>query len=169
MPLAVSRNGPSSYSEVQPRTPFLRPRQCNEPAGGSGGLIEGLKSVIPAKAGTQYGPQMQRNFGPCVYLMASRRNGTLYAGVTSDLLSRIHQHRTGAIPGFTTKYSVRMLVWFEPHECIEAAILREKRIKKWNRAWKLELIETDNPHWRDLAEDYGFDPLSGAGFPLARE
>jgi putative endonuclease len=79
--------------------------------------------------------------------------------VTSDLPGRIHQHRNGLLPGFTRKYHVRMLVWFEQHATMEEAILREKRIKKWNRAWKLELIEATNPGWRDLAEDLGFEPL----------
>jgi putative endonuclease len=102
---------------------------------------------------------MRRELQPTVYILASRRNGTLYTGVTSELPVRIHRHRTGAVPGFTRDYGVRLLVWFEPHETMESAILREKRIKKWNRAWKLQLIETDNPDWRDLAEDFGFPPL----------
>lgn len=97
---------------------------------------------------------------PCVYLLASKRNGTLYVGVTSDLLRRLAQHRDESLSGgFTAKYSVKRLVWFESHESIEEAILREKRIKKWNRAWKLELIEADNPDWLDLAEQFGFDPV----------
>ena len=102
---------------------------------------------------------MQRDFAPVVYLLASKRNGTLYVGVTSDLSGRIHKHRTGTVPGFTREYGVRMLVWFEHHSTMEHAIVREKRIKKWNRAWKLQLIEADNPNWRDLAEDFGFEPL----------
>ena len=102
---------------------------------------------------------MHENFGPTVYLLASRRNGTLYLGVTSHLVQRIHQHREGCIPGFTREYGVKMLVWFEQHATMEAAIQREKRIKKWNRAWKLELIESANPDWRELAEDFGFDPI----------
>ncbi|MEL7190518.1 MAG: GIY-YIG nuclease family protein [Pseudomonadota bacterium] len=96
---------------------------------------------------------------PTVYLLASRRNGTLYVGVTSDLVGRIHQHRTGAVSGFTQKYGVKLLVWFEAHGSMDEAIVREKRIKKWNRAWKLELIEGANPHWLDLAESFGFEPL----------
>ena len=96
---------------------------------------------------------MPRDFGPTVYLLASSRNGTLYVGVTSDLMGRIHNHREGLLPGFTRDYGVRMLVWFEQHATMESAILREKRIKKWNRAWKLELIEKDNPDWRDLYFD----------------
>lgn len=96
---------------------------------------------------------------PTVYLLASQRNGTLYTGVTSNLIARIHQHRTGAFDGFTKEYGIRLLVWFEAHEVMESAILREKRIKKWERAWKLELIERTNLEWRDLAEDFGFAPL----------
>ena len=102
---------------------------------------------------------MHENFGPTVYLLASRRNGTLYLGVTSHLAQRVHQHREGLIPGFTREYGVKMLVWFEQHATMDAAIQRAKRIKKWNRAWKLELIESTNPDWRDLAEEFGFDPL----------
>ena len=102
---------------------------------------------------------MHANFQPTVYLLASRRNGTLYAGVTSDLAARMNHHRMGAVPGFTQEYDVKLLVWFEQHSTMEEAIAREKRIKKWNRAWKLELIEKDNPEWRDLAEDFGFAPL----------
>ncbi|AJA09292.1 putative endonuclease [Sphingopyxis fribergensis] len=102
---------------------------------------------------------MHENFGPTVYLLASRRNGTLYLGVTSNLTQRIHQHREGLIPGFTREYGVKLLVWFEQHATMDTAIQREKRIKKWNRAWKLELIESANPDWRDLAEDFGFAPI----------
>ena len=112
---------------------------------------------------------MQRDFGPTVYLLASRRNGTLYCGVTSDLLGRIHQHREGLVRGFTADYGVKMLVWFEQHGTMESAIQREKRIKKWNRAWKLDLIEAANPDWRDLAEDFGFESLTQTGFPRSRE
>ena len=102
---------------------------------------------------------MRADFQPCVYLVASKRNGTLYTGVTSNLLARIHQHREGADRGFTRKYGVKLLVWFEQHPTMESAITREKRIKIWNRAWKLELIEAANPDWRDLAEELGFAPL----------
>jgi putative endonuclease len=103
---------------------------------------------------------MHDDFQPCVYLLASKRNGTLYVGVTSNLLVRIHQHRIGAVRGFTSEYGINLLVWFEQHATMDSAITREKRIKKWNRAWKLELIERDNPDWRDLAEDFGFAPLN---------
>ncbi|MEM6856887.1 MAG: GIY-YIG nuclease family protein [Pseudomonadota bacterium] len=100
-----------------------------------------------------------RDFGPTVYLLVSQRNGTLYCGVTSDLVARIAQHRDGAFSGFTQQHGVKRLLWFEHHDSMEAAIQREKRIKKWRRAWKLELIEASNPQWRDLAEQLGFDPL----------
>lgn len=96
---------------------------------------------------------------PTVYILASKRNGTLYTGVTSDLLKRVYQHRNGTFSGFTQKYDVKHLVWFEQHVAMDQAIIREKRIKKWNRAWKLELIEKDNPDWRDLAEELGFEAL----------
>ena len=102
---------------------------------------------------------MQRDFSPTVYLLASRRNGTVYTGVTSQIMTRIHQHREGAIAGFTRKHGIKLLVWFEQHATMDSAILREKRIKKWERPWKLELIEAANPDWRDLAEDFGFPPL----------
>ncbi|WP_091142067.1 GIY-YIG nuclease family protein [Novosphingobium sp. CF614] len=103
---------------------------------------------------------MRDTFQPTVYLLASHRQGTLYVGVTSDLLRRLHQHREGLIDGFTKDYGVHRLVWFEQHGTMEHAITREKRIKKWNRAWKIALIEAANPDWRDLAVDWGFDPLS---------
>ncbi|UZK65388.1 GIY-YIG nuclease family protein [Sphingomonas sp. M1-B02] len=99
---------------------------------------------------------------PTVYIVASGRNGTIYTGVTSALLGRIHQHRTKAVPGFTADHDCNRLIWFEVHVQMESAILREKRIKKWNRAWKIRLIEEENPTWRDLAEDFGFDPLKDA-------
>ena len=111
---------------------------------------------------------MHSNFRPCVYILASRRNGTLYTGVTSDLIQRIHEHREGVVPGFTRQHGVKRLVWFEQHATMEQAILREKRIKKWLRVWKLELIEKDNLAWRDLAEDLGFPPLEPTGSPLSR-
>lgn len=102
---------------------------------------------------------MQREFSPTTYLLASARNGTLYVGVTSNLLGRIHQHREGTFKGFTDRHGVKRLVWFEQHATMEHAITREKRIKKWERAWKLRLIEEGNPDWRDLAEDFGFPAL----------
>ena len=90
---------------------------------------------------------------PAVYLLASRYRGTLYVGVTSDLVQRIWQHRQGLVEGFTQRYGVHMLVWFEQHATMLDAIAREKRIKEWKRAWKLELIETNNPRWLDLYDD----------------
>ena len=90
---------------------------------------------------------------PCVYLLASSRNGTLYVGVTSDLIRRVWQHRTHAVEGFSDRYGVTRLVWFELHESMESAIQREKRIKKWNRAWKVAMIDKMNPSWRDLWPD----------------
>ena len=90
---------------------------------------------------------------PAVYILASDRNGTLYAGVTSDLLSRIWQHREHLVDGFTKRYDVTMLVWYELHATMDTAITREKQIKKWNRAWKLRLIQEANPRWRDLWPD----------------
>jgi putative endonuclease len=90
--------------------------------------------VIPANAGTQLDKHMHADFSPTVYLLASQRNGTLYAGVTSNLLARIQQHRDGLVRGFTQKYGIKLLVWFEQHPTMESAITREKRIKKWNRA-----------------------------------
>ncbi len=95
---------------------------------------------------------------PCVYILASRRHGTLYTGVTSNLLGRLYQHREKVTAGFTAEHDIARLVWFEVHEDMSAAILREKRIKKWNRDWKLALIERSNPQWVDLAIGLGFQP-----------
>ena len=94
---------------------------------------------------------MHADFSPTVYILASKRNGTLYTGVTSNILARIHQHREGHVRGFTREYGVKLLVWFEQHPTMESAIAREKRIKKWNRAWKIRLIEEMNPEWKDLS------------------
>lgn len=102
---------------------------------------------------------MRDTFDPCTYLLASHRNGTLYVGVTSNLLRRMYEHREGLIEGFTSDYGVHRLVWFERHSTMESAILREKRIKKWNRAWKIALIEEANPDWRDLTVEFGLVPL----------
>ena len=90
---------------------------------------------------------------PCVYMLASKRNGTLYVGVTSDLVQRVWQHRSALAEGFTKRYGVHRLVWYEVHETMESAILRETALKKWNRAWKIRLIEETNPAWRDLYEE----------------
>lgn len=85
-----------------------------------------------------------------VYLLASKPHGTLYIGVTSDLAKRVFEHKSKAVPGFTARYSVDRLIWFEAHNSVEVAIRREKQIKEWKREWKFNLIERDNPHWIDL-------------------
>ena len=90
---------------------------------------------------------------PCVYILASRPRGTLYVGVTSDLCKRVSQHRQGLLEGFTKRHLVKMLVWYEVHETMESAIMREKQIKKWRRQWKLELILKRNADWFDLFEE----------------
>ena len=87
---------------------------------------------------------------PCVYILASRRNGTLYVGVTSDLVKRVWEHKNDAVDGFTKQYGVHDLVWYERHETMDSAIAREKALKEWKRQWKLRLIEETNPGWRDL-------------------
>ncbi|MBM3344717.1 MAG: GIY-YIG nuclease family protein [Betaproteobacteria bacterium] len=88
-----------------------------------------------------------------VYILASGRYGTLYTGVTSDLIKRAWQHQGGFVEGFTKKYAVKRLVWYETHDDVRAAITREKQIKKWNRAWKIRLIQERNPSWRDLYQE----------------
>ena len=90
---------------------------------------------------------------PAVYILASAKNGTLYTGVTSDLVKRIWEHKNNLVDGFTKRYGVHDLVWFELHDTMDFAIIREKNIKEWKRAWKLTLIEKDNPDWRDLYID----------------
>ena len=90
---------------------------------------------------------------PCVYILANRRNGTLYVGVTSDLRRRICQHRSAGVEGFTRQYGIHILVYVESHATMKQAILREKRIKKWHRGWKLKLIEEADPTWRDLYDE----------------
>ena len=94
---------------------------------------------------------MRKN--PCVYILASRRNGTLYIGVTSNLPKRMCEHKNGFVEGFTKKYGVHRLVYYELHEEMTAAITSEKQLKKWNRAWKVRLIEKQNPNWRDLWDE----------------
>ena len=94
---------------------------------------------------------MNRTFH--VYILTNRKDGTLYIGVTNDLLRRIFEHREGAVSGFTKKYNLKRLVYFEAFDDPENATLREKRMKKWEREWKVELIERDNPDWRDLYPD----------------
>ena len=105
---------------------------------------------MPAKAGIQPLNKEMREHRYFVYIMASARNGTLYVGVTNDIARRAYEHRNGLNEGFTKRYGIHMLVWLEEHGDIYEAILREKRIKKWNRAWKLRLIEEKNPDWVDL-------------------
>ena len=90
---------------------------------------------------------------PCVYILASRQNGTLYTGVTSNLPKRIWEHKNNMVEGFTNKYGIHILVWYEVHETMDSAILREKRIKKWKREWKIRMLEKNNPQWRDLYPD----------------
>ena len=96
---------------------------------------------------------------PCVYILASGHYGTLYVGVTSNLLARLFQHRTGTMPGFTKRYRVRRLVRYEFLADMPTAIAREKQLKAWHRDWKINLIESDNPMWEDLAPGLGFEPL----------
>jgi putative endonuclease len=90
---------------------------------------------------------------PCVYILASTRNGTLYTGVTSDLIKRVWEHKNDLVEGFTKEYKVHTLVWFEAHDEMQAAIAREKAIKNWKRRWKIAMIEAHNPDWRDLYPD----------------
>ncbi|GAB6268733.1 MAG: GIY-YIG nuclease family protein [Smithella sp.] len=87
---------------------------------------------------------------PAVYILASKKNGTLYTGVTSDLVKRIWEHKNDLVDGFTRRYKVHNLVWYELHDNMDAAIEREKNMKEWKRAWKVRLFEKDNPNWNDL-------------------
>ena len=98
---------------------------------------------------------------PCVYILASRSMGTLYIGITSNLMQRVHQHRSGTLPGFASRYAVHCLVRIEHYDDMHAAIAREKQLKRWHRQWKIGLIESENPQWRDLAVELGF-PAIGA-------
>ena len=102
---------------------------------------------------------------PCVYILASQPRGTLYIGVTSDLERRLWQHREGMSGGFVARYRVYLLVRFEMFGDMEAAILREKQLKRWHRQWKINLVESDNPQWIDLAVGLGFEPLARYGRP----
>ncbi len=101
-----------------------------------------------------------RDKQPCVYILASGHYGTLYVGVTSDLLGRMWQHREGTLPGFTSQYAVRRLVHFELFGQMDLAILREKQLKRWHRQWKINLINEANPEWRDLAVGLGLPALA---------
>jgi putative endonuclease len=107
----------------------------------------GILFVIPAKTGIR---ATAVNKQPTVYILASKRNGTLYIGVTSDLVKRGWEHKNNMVEGFTKRYGVHQLVWYEVHESMESAIEREKQLKEWKRKWKLELIESTNPNWKDL-------------------
>jgi putative endonuclease len=102
-------------------------------------------------------PSMSNECYYWVYILASKIGGSVYVGVTNNLVRRIYEHRSGLVPGFTKQYGIHRLVYFEQHTDIEAAIRREKRLKKWNRAWKVRLIETLNPNWDDL-----YPQISGA-------
>ncbi len=114
-------------------------------------MLPSSMPVILANAGVQQrSPTMKQ---PTIYILASQRNGTLYIGVTSDLVKRIWQHKNKLVEGFTQKYNVHQLVYFEQHHEMISAIAREKQLKKWNRDWKLALIAKTNPDWRDLWPD----------------
>lgn len=137
-------------------------------------------ALVDAAGVSGFPPARERRIGarergvkqPCVYILASGRHGTLYIGVTSDLMARVAQHREGLIEGFTRRYGVTRLVWFEVADTMEGAIRREKQMKKWNRDWKLPLIEEANPAWVDLAVGLGLAPVAADrinGFPPARE
>jgi putative endonuclease len=106
-------------------------------------LRHSSESRNPGKNGTAVKKQ------PAVYILDSKRNGTLYIGVTSDLVKRIWEHKNNMVKGFTKRYNVHQLVWYEIHESMESAIQREKRLKEWKRAWKMELIEKTNSDWQD--------------------
>ena len=99
---------------------------------------------------------------PCVYILANRYNGTIYVGVTSNLLGRIMQHRAGTFAGHTKKYAIHRLVYFEVAETMDAAIAREKQLKRYRREWKRNLIERQNPEWNDLAVGFGLEPLAAS-------
>ena len=103
---------------------------------------------------------MRQERVPCVYILASRHYGTLYIGVTSDLIGRMWQHRNDALPGFTSRHAVHRLVHFEVFGDMIGAIAREKQLKRWHRQWKINLIEAGNPHWADLAVSLGLPPLA---------
>ena len=121
----------------------------------AGGHLATLLSCSPSSMLHEWEVAVSKR--PCVYILASDRNGTLYIGVTSDLEGRVSTHLQDLLGGFTAKHRVHRLVYYEMHESMDAAILREKRLKKWNRLWKLRLIESANPEWLDL-----FDQKHGA-------
>jgi putative endonuclease len=117
-------------------------------------VMPGLSRHPPCR---KFGDMREKQ--PCVYLLANGFNGTLYTGVTSNLIGRIIQHRDGTFDGFTKRYHIKRLVWFDMADTMDAAILTEKRIKRWSRQFKANLIERDNPHWDDLAVGLGLPPL----------
>jgi putative endonuclease len=102
---------------------------------------------------------MREERNPCVYILASERYGTLYVGVTSNLVARLWQHREEVLGGFTSRYHVHRLVHFEMYGDMERAITREKQLKRWHRQWKINLINAENPEWKDLAVGLGLEPL----------
>ncbi len=114
------------------------------------GNCDVLGSVV-AWTGATVMPYAEKE--PCVYIMASRRNGTIYIGVTSDVRGRVSDHKQGVADGFTKKYGVKQLVYYEMHATMDEAIAREKQLKNWKRAWKLRLIEEMNPEWIDLLDE----------------
>jgi putative endonuclease len=132
---------------------------CAGMTGGGGKGLARFTSSFPRTREASSDVAMASRIDPYVYLLASRRNGTLYLGVTSNLMQRVAQHRAETFGGFTAEHGVKLLVWFEQHATMEHAIVREKQIKKWRRAWKLDLIERANPDWQDLAVNLGFAPL----------
>ena len=121
-----------------------RPRAGGDPGKGSAWEVSDQRETPVLKN------DHMKNF--YVYILSSKRNGTLYTGITSDLLKRVYEHKHELVKGFTRKYKVHNLVWYEVHESVESAIMREKQIKKWKRDWKLKLIEKENPGWIDLYE-----------------
>ena len=120
--------------------------------------------LVPGSTAGQVDPRM-RERQPCVYILASAYNGTLYVGVTSNLIGRIIQHREGVFDGYTKKHGVLRLVYFEVADTMEAAIAREKQLKRYRRDWKRNLIERENPTWDDLAVSFGLPPLNGSPRP----
>ena len=142
-----------------PRLTATQLPSITEPTTGSGADLHHAAKASsrthssPRKRGPRAAASQMTQKRPCVYILASRRNGTLYIGVTSDLALRIWQHRSNAVAGFVQHHGVHRLVFAEFHNTMEAAILREKQLKKWRRAWKLELIERHNPQWRDLYDE----------------
>ena len=155
---AIENSNPAVNCRAILNSPFGRCRPRNVQTPGAGRAATGDASQREA---TRFGVHlpatafvavaMEKHFA--VYVMASRRRGTLYIGVTSNLLKRVWEHREGVIDGFTRQYGVKKLVWFEMHDNAESAITREKQLKEWRRSGKLDLIEERNPWWRDLFLD----------------